>query len=438
VRLAGPAAIAAGALLLVWPALLNGFPLVFSDTHAFLVQGGEPQMVWDKPFVYGPFLRLLHARTTLWLPLAAQGLIVSHILWLCRAAFAPPSWRFHLGLCGALALGSAAPWFAALLMPDILAPVAVLALFLLAFSPTVSRRQNVWLVVLAAWAIGSHLSYLPLAAVVTAMALVQGGRRLVAAPLALALGVLVASNAIGHGRAGLSPYGSVFALARLVTDGPAQTVLARACPQAGWRMCDWQGRFPADSDLFLWDGQGPVWSTPGGPMALAPEASAIVRATLLGEPLAVLRSALGNAAEQLVRVRLGDTLGSDWLETSITGSFRAYFPAAEMARFRAGLQMADRLRAIAAPFNPPHIALLLAGAGASLVIAWRRRGRMEGVLALLLLAAVLTNAAASGALSRPHDRYQARIAWLVLLPPVLMLRAARPGPGLPHRRSSAP
>ena len=437
-RAASPVALAAGALLLVWPALLNGFPLVFSDTHAFLVQGGEPQMVWDKPFVYGPFLRLLHANTTLWLPLVAQGLIVSHVLWLCRAAFAPPSWRFHLGLCGALAVGSAAPWFAALLMPDILAAVAVLALFLLAFSPAVSRGQNVWLVVLAGWAIASHLSYLPLAAVVTAVALVCGGRRLVVAPLALALGVLMASNAIGHGRVGLSPYGSVFALARLVTDGPAQAVLARACPQSGWRMCDWQGRFPADSDLFLWDGRGPVWSTPGGPSALAAEASAIVRATLLGEPVAVLRTALGNAAVQVMRVRLGDTLGSDWLEQSITGSFRAYFPAAEMARFRAGWQMADRLRAIAAPFNPPHILLLLAGAAASLVIAWRRRGRLEGVLALLVLAAVLTNAATSGALSRPHDRYQARIAWLVLLPPVLMLRAARPAPGLPHRRSSVP
>ena len=211
----------AGALLLAWPAVLNGFPIVFSDTHAFLVQAGEPQMVWDKPFVYGPFL-LLHGGITLWLPLAAQCVIVSHLLWLARAAFAVPRAGFHLGLCAVLAIGSAAPWFASLLMPDIFAPVAVLGLFLLGFAPALSRGQRVWLVGLTGFAIASHLSYLPLAGVVGVVAWLWGGRRIVLAPLLLALGVLLAGNAIGHGRLGISPYGSVFALARLITDGPAQ------------------------------------------------------------------------------------------------------------------------------------------------------------------------------------------------------------------------
>jgi len=107
-----------------------------------------------------------------------------------------------------------------------------------------------------------------------------------------------------------------------------------------------------------------------------------------------------------------------------------------MARFRSGRQLADRLREIAEPLNPLDIALLLAGAAATIVIAWRRRTRPEGVLAALVLAAILTNAAASGALSRPHDRYQARIAWLVLLPPLVTLRAVRPAPAPLRTRSS--
>ncbi len=422
--LAPLAAIVAGAVLLVWPAFLNGYPLVFSDTHAFLVQAGEPQMVWDKPFFYGPFLRAFHLNITLWLPLAAQGLIVSHLLWFTRAAFAPPRALFHLGLCALLALGSAAPWFTALLMPDIFAPVAVLCLFLLGFAPALPRARTAWLAALAAFAIATHLSYLPLAAAVIAVALVLRGRRIVLAPLAAALAMLVVTNAIGHGKPGISPYGSVFALARLVTDGPAQAILARDCPQSGWRLCAWQGRFPPDSDKFLWDGQGPVWSTPGGPKALAPEAAEIVRRTVTGEPLWVLRGALANAARQLVIVQLGDTLGPDWLETSITGSLRAYFPPAEMARLKAGLQWSDRLRPLAAPFNAPHAALLLLGAAATLallVAAWRRGDRPAAAFAAIALTALLANAAASGALSKPNPRYQARIAWLVLLPPLLAL-----------------
>ncbi len=405
-------AILAGAALLSWPALVNGFPIVFSDTHAFLVQGGAPQMVWDKPFVFGPVLALLHLRLTLWLPLTAQVLVLSHLLWLVRGAFAVPGWRFHLALCAGLAALSAAPWFASLLMPDILASMVVLCLFLLGYA-RLGWPVQAWLRALGSFAIASHLSYLPLALAVGVVALLLGGRRIVLAPLGVALAVLLATNAVGHGRFGISPYGSVFALARLVTDGPAQAVLARECPAAGWKLCDWQGRFPDDSDLFLWKDWGPVWST-GGPMALAPEASAIVRATLVQEPLWVLRSGLANVWEQLWRVRLGDTLGNDWLEGSITGSLQAYLPAAEMARFRAGRQMRETLRAVAEPLNPWHAAVLVAGGIATLVLA--ARGQK---LAVLVLVGVLANAAASGALSRPHDRYQARMAWLVLVPVVM-------------------
>ena len=52
------AAILAGAALFVWPALINGFPILFSDTHAFLVQAGDARMIWDKPFAYGVFLHI--------------------------------------------------------------------------------------------------------------------------------------------------------------------------------------------------------------------------------------------------------------------------------------------------------------------------------------------------------------------------------------------
>lgn len=412
-------ALIAGAVLLAWPALVNGFPIVFSDTHAFLVQGGEPQMVWDKPFIYGPLLALLHLRVTLWLPLAAQCLLVSHMLWRARAAFAPPTPRFHLALCAALALLSAAPWFASLLMPDILAPVVALSLFLLGFTQH-SRPMRAWLILLATIAIASHLSYLPLALALTLLALLLRAHRAILLPLPAALALLLATNVVGHGRWAISPYGAVFALARLVSDGPAQATLAEQCPRPDWKLCAWQGRFPADSDDFLWKEWAPVWST-GGPQALAPEAGAIVRATLLGQPRAVLASALANTAEQLTRTALGDTLGNDWLESSITGSLRAYFPAAEMARFRAGLQMNERLRPIAAPLNPLHLAALLVGGGATLAIAWRRRCTPQGSFAAMVLVALLANAAAAGALSRPHDRYQARIAWLVLLPPLLTI-----------------
>jgi hypothetical protein len=59
-------AVPLGAALLLWPALLNGYPIVFSDTGAFLAQTVVPLMIWDKPWIYGPFAWVFHQHVTLW------------------------------------------------------------------------------------------------------------------------------------------------------------------------------------------------------------------------------------------------------------------------------------------------------------------------------------------------------------------------------------
>ena len=430
-------AVLAGAMLLVWPALVNGYPILFTDTHAFLVQAGQPRMVWDKPFTYGPFLRLFHEGVSLWLPLAAQGLILSHLLWLTAKALGQARAGGHLLLCAVLAAGSAAPWFVSLLMPDIFAPVTVLCLFLLGFGVRLSTRERAWVGVLATAAIAFHLTHLIIAAAcIAAGLLLRPGRRTLrmALPLLAALAVLVLTNAVGFGRFGVSPFGAVFALARLVGDGPAAAVIRRSCPQAGWHICAFAARLPTDSDDFMWNPQGPVWTAPGGPERFAAEAGTIVARTLREEPLWVARTALANTLRQLPMVRLGDVLKPDGLETSVTGSLRAYFPPAEMDRFHAALQANGRLEAVAAPLNPAQGLLLLA---AALATAWQlgralhaHGGRgadpTRAALPALVLAALLANAFACGALSGPHHRYQARIAWLVLLPPLLPRLVRRP------------
>ena len=59
-------AVAAGAVLLTWPALANLYPLLFVDTGAFLDQALRPFMLWDKPWVYGPALVAVSMQWSLW------------------------------------------------------------------------------------------------------------------------------------------------------------------------------------------------------------------------------------------------------------------------------------------------------------------------------------------------------------------------------------
>jgi hypothetical protein len=429
------AGILAGAALLVWPAALNHYPLVFSDTGALLAQTVQGWAIWDKPLVYGPLLHLFHWRVTLWLPLAAQGLVLSWLLWLVQRSLGGATVGRHLLLCAGLAAATAAPWFAALLLPDWLAPALVLALYLLGFAwDGLGRAERGGVLLLALLAVAAHLSHLPIAAalVLLVLAVRRDWRPTLrcALPLLGAMALLLATNAWAQGRWALSPYGAVFALARLVADGPAARTIEARCPEAGWQLCRWAGRLPRDSDEFLWSGEGPVWAeradglAPGGPISLAPEAAAILAETLRREPLGVLRAAAGNAWRQLGMARVGDTLGPENLQASVARQLALGFPAAEQARFAAGLQARGELRAAAAPFLVLHPAALLLGAAGTLLACWRARGRQLG-LVLCVLVGLGANAVATGALSGPHDRYQARIAWLLPLAALLAGPLAR-------------
>ena len=352
-------------LLFLWPALLNNYPLVFSDTGGFLEQALMPDIGWDKPWIYGPLLTPFHLGQTLWGAACMQALLLSATLWLTQCATLPtPTLRRHLLLCTLLAALSAAPWFASLLMPDILAPITVLGLFILAQSrpqSQMTRPTRLAVATVTTLAIAAHLAHLILAAACIATLALLHWRTLArtlartATPLAAALALLLLTNLVGNHRLAISPYGADFALARLIADGPARQTIDESCPAAGWRLCAWRGRLPTDSDAFLWDPNGPVWANGFGPTRIAPEAGAIVRATLLAHPGPVLAAAAANTFRQLLLTNLGDTLGPDYLEIAVLPRIQAYFPPAEAARLEASCQYTNQLAPLARPPHPPPI-----------------------------------------------------------------------------------
>ncbi len=407
------------ALFFLYPALLNGYPLVFSDTGGFLEQALLPDMGWDKPWVYGPFLTPFHAGLSLWGAACAQCIILSAALWLTQASIQTPNPLHHLALCAVLATATAAPWFASLMMPDIFAPIVVLGLYILAAN-RLSRATLAATGLVAAIAIASHLAHLVLAAACIAILALFDRRSLrrTALPLAAALLFLIASNRIGHDRFAISPYGADFALARLVADGPARATIQDACPAANWHVCAWRDRLPDNADDFLWDPNGPVWGNGYGPLKIAPEAAEIVHATLVAHPLQVLMAALANTARHLVLVQVGDAILPDHLQYAVLPRIQAFFPPAESTRLAASRQYNAALEA---PPAALQVIPLVLGALATIAIAIGRPSLR--LLAILILVALLANAAVTGALSGPHHRYQARIAWLVLLPPLLLLPA---------------
>jgi hypothetical protein len=461
--------------MLLWPAAINGYPLVFFDTGTYLSQAIHHYLGWDRPIFYSLFLLPLHLTLTTWPAIVVQALLAAHTLHLVRRTLLPlaSAW-WLLPLLAAVALVSALPWLVSQLMPDLFTGLLVLVLGLLAFAAaSLSRREQIWLIGFSTFMIATHQSHLPLTLMLVLVALPLRywlgpgtlrvimcpgmcpgatratprpravretlsspaaretlsppaaretlwtlAARLLAAPV-LACIALVGVNLAGHHRVSLSPFGNVFVLARVVYDGPGMRELVRDCPGAHWRLCPYLGQFPATADLFLWRANGPI-ARAGGAKLVSAEANAIVEKAIAAEPIEELHAVLANATRQLAMFATGDGLNA-WPET-VTPRVLDDFPRFEADTYLASRQTNGVLRL-------PHWLLLLhwtiALIGvvvccALLPMALHRRHRVAGFLALVLLALPI-NALIAGGLSGPHNRYQSRVMWL---PPLLAALAA--------------
>jgi hypothetical protein len=408
-----------GAALLLWPAAYNGWPLVFSDTGAFMFAALERHPQWDKPVAYALFLHGTSWRVTYWGAAAAQALVVSHLTWLLARTFAVARW--FVPLVAGLAAITAAPWFASQLMPDVFAAIGILAVVLLAVAP-LSVAERAWLALLAVLAATAHLSHLgvvlglliciPVVRALCGLRAFPPATPWLAGAAVASIAFLVGSNALMWGKPVISPYGSVFPLARQLANGPAQDFLAANCPAGGFLLCDQLGRFPDDSDLILWTQGGPLW-VHGDETVMAPEASRILAGTLRAYPAEVALNALRDAAIQATKVRIGDSLGTEHLAITVQNNLEAHLPH-EVAPFAAGRQMTARLDVLA-PLNPPIVGTVLLCAIVLPVLLRRARRATLSAAAVLVILALAGNAVITGATSKPHHRYQARVAWLLPL-----------------------
>lgn len=421
-------AILLGAVMLVWPALLSGYPLLYVDLSSYLQHTVQWQHPWDKTAGYGLFLYAFHWGISLWLPLAAQGVLTSVLVWLTqRVATGTATPARHLGLCAGLSLLTSAPWFTAMMMPDILSGWTALCLYLLGFGEKrLSRREMVFVSVLCAVSVAVHLTHLAIACGLVALVLVLRLRLLpahrAAVPVAAAVAFLLGANMIAFGRPTLSANGSVFLLARLQQDGPAVATLRDHCPEAGWYLCDHLDVLPIDSNVFLWNAESPLnrdrQGRTRGAVMLSAEAREITGLTLREHTGDVARAMIRNTARQLVAADLADTFEPTDLRGGMQDILQAQFGPAERARLDAGMQISGRMEPLVAAFDRVLRPVLLLSAVLIAVFllrpsSWRDRERL--CLVLFVLAALLGNAFATGALSGVYDRYQARIVWLLPL-----------------------
>jgi hypothetical protein len=409
---------------LLWPALWNGFPLIFPDTGGYLARPFEGRLEMGRSAFYGAMLAVA-IRYDFFPIILLQATLIAWLL-IRTAQFLGLDCRplRILGIGVALAVITGLPWCTTQLIPDALAGVAVLSLYLLAFH---TKRLALWeriaIVAGVAMSAASHMSILALtlglllaltAILPLAARLRMSGPELRWPVVAVAASLLggPVSNLATVGQFQFTPGGSNFLFARMVNDGIAAQVLASLCPDHTIRLCDFRNDLPPNGEDWLWDSNSPL-NRPGGIGGRAEfeaEAARLVRESIALNPLQHLSSSAKSAARQFVMVATGDGLNewtwhTEWILRSYAPSALAPYLA---ARQRAQSWNFTSVNIIHAPVAWIAIAILPFIAFA----AGRQKSHPVSALALIVLVTLAGNAAICGIFSIPHDRYQSRLVWL--------------------------
>ncbi|MFP3944288.1 MAG: hypothetical protein ACLFWF_10360 [Alphaproteobacteria bacterium] len=461
----------AAMLCLLWPALVNSQPLFFYDTIGYLrgaVQafhvaglesgwpayvnpGAAPEVPAEtvaeraqtdgfissaRSIYYGALLYAGDVLGSFWFTLLLQALAAGLAIHLTLRALGMGRAETPLVL-GALGILTPLSFYSSYLMPDVFAGVTILAgAGLLVFFDRLGWRERALYFTLLSVSLMFHASHIAVAVLLGAAGVVivrlatkrtpWKGAGAVSAAVAIGLLSQAAFYWTVEAVYGHSPLRPPFLMARVIDDGPGYDYLKATCPENGFKVCEFLPVLPLGTDAFLWSKDpesgviGPA--DPETRRRLADEQMAFVVEVLRHDFTGQLAASMKGFVQQLSRFAVTEFRYSDPLRELVAENL----PPRERTAFRNSLLYRDGFPL--AGVSVFHA--LVIGSSAAFLI-WglfrlsSRRPAVSGVsektartltiFCLAVLAGVVANAAVTGILSIPHDRYQARIIWLIPL-----------------------
>lgn len=428
-RLAWIAAIAIPLMLLA-PALWNGYPLLQWDTGGYLARWYEGYLVPSSSTTFGLYLHFGEG-SSFWINLGIQALATLWILQLTLRVLGMPQPLRLLAISLVLVPTTSLPWLTSTLFTDIFAGLSVLALFILVVhGKKTSIPEKCLLFGLATFGAASHNATLAvllglccvgwiarpfLRGRISVSGLMQGSLTIIAGAM-----LLLSTNYALSGKLAWTPGGYGVAFGRLLQDGIVAQYLRDHCPTQNFKLCPYRDRLPATADQFLWGSS--MFDTLGRFQGLNDEMSHIVLQSLAEYPAWQAQAALTGTAQQLVQVATGEGIGV-WLGHTY-GIIERFLPA-QVKPMRAAQQ--QRWRFDFTAINQIHVPVALASMLLAAIVfghgVLRRPFDDVTLFAGTVTLAILGNAFICAAISGPHDRYGARMAWLATT--VVLIAAVR-------------
>ena len=241
-------AVVSATVILLLPALWNGFPLLEWDTGGYLARWFEGYLVPSRSTTYGLFL-LAGFPLDFWPVVALQALAA---VWVVALLLRTHRFAVHPlvlpAAIAALTLTTSLPWLASELLTDIFAGLAVLGFHILVWrADRVTSRERLALVVFIAFAVSTHsATFAVLIALGAATVLFcwfsaklvgRGGVAPMIVALALGVVMLLGANYGVSKTFAWTPGGYGLVFARMLQDGIVTRYLNDHCPDPQLKLC---------------------------------------------------------------------------------------------------------------------------------------------------------------------------------------------------------
>lgn len=428
--------------VMLWPAFFNGYPLFYSDSAVYILASnlfGKLSKSEDLPYLsgmgYAWFIRLVTWRSTLYLVIYAQALILNILIYQSLKVLLSESkiYKFHLPIIIILSFCSSMGWTTSQLMPDIFTSYLVLSVFLFYSWNNKSRGIYVFLSIIIMLSILSHLTNITISVLILGFLIIVillmklGKKELVIfikksvfflALIFISLMILVGLNKKYYHYAGLSPTSNIFFIARLMDTGFMRDFLYEKCPEKSYEMCNYKDNLPRSYEDFLWSPES-VFNKTGGWNINAHKEYGLIIHDVLTTPKYLgkfLYNCGVHSLHQLTAFEIGDGLTSVYnTESSQYQTVIKHFDKREFREdFIHSKQTQGKLKF--GVFNlMNYILLAVSTVIIFLVFIIRKFDRNMVIFTFIIISGVVINAAATSSLSSVFNRFQSRIIWLIPL-----------------------
>ena len=159
---------------LMYPAIDNGYPLLYPDSGTYIAAGFEYKVPVDRPYLYAFFVRHVSLSYSLWLVIIAQAVTITLVTWIFVRhvtgirQYIPASTALILFLT----LTTGIAHYTCQIMADIFSGVAILGICCLLFFSAMNIWERIFVIGLVIFSAMAHSSNLLLLTMMAGMAVV--------------------------------------------------------------------------------------------------------------------------------------------------------------------------------------------------------------------------------------------------------------------------